>query len=55
MTNEKILRSCPIVSGQKKKPRRKSFPANGESSVTLYFSVIEEVAGVELDQEVIVF
>lgn len=28
---------------------------NGESSVTLYFSVIEEVAGIELDQEVIVF
>ena len=28
MTNEKILRSCPSVSGQKKKPRRKSFPAS---------------------------
>ena len=28
---------------------------NGESSVTLHFSVIEEVTGVELDQEVIVF
>ena len=27
MTNEKILRSCPIVSGQKKKPRRNFFPA----------------------------
>ena len=28
---------------------------NGEASVTLYFSVLQEVAGVTLDQEVIVF
>lgn len=28
---------------------------NGEASVTLYFSVLQEVAGVTLDQEVIIF
>ena len=28
---------------------------NGKASVTLYFSVLQEVAGVTLDQEVIEF